>query len=52
MHQRSCRAIQCLSDIPIEDILYSEDASGITNSNSFEISNNMPGIKLPKTESK
>ena len=53
MHQRSCRVIQGLSDISIEDNrIYSENANGTTNSYSSNISNTMPvikpGIKLPK----
>ena len=56
MHQRSCRVIQGLSDISIEDNrIYSENANGTTNSYSSNISNTMPvikpGIKLPKTDS-
>ena len=56
LHHCSCRVVQCLGDISVDDIhVDSNDNNGVDNTVPTNVTNIMPvikpGIKLPKTDS-
>ena len=56
LHHRSCRVVQSLGDISVEDVhVDSNDSNGVDNPVPTNVTNIMPvikpGIKLPKTDS-